>query len=383
MLQNTIEISQVQSKADYKAFLNLPYRLYKGEPHWRPPLRFERAAQMDPKKNPSLSGFDMTFLLARQSGQTVGRLAVFLNPEHLAQHDKTAGHFGHLDTEADPAIATALLEAGADILRGKGMRTMSGPYNCSVNEDCGLLIDGFDTPPVIFMPYGRPDYPKTLEALGFAKAKDLHAYMADLNTAAPRPKIAIKMAQYAEEHAEVTLRPLRANDLKSEIELVMDIFNDAWSENWGFLPFRDDQIAHMAKEIKPLLNKNLFWVGEIRGEPQGFILMIPDLNDLIADMDGKLFPFGWAKLLYRLKITKPRRGRVPLMGVRKAWHGKRLGLAMTTALCERVFAEAKAMGIKETELSWILEDNISMIRIIQAAGGEHYKTYRIYEKAIA
>lgn len=382
MSEIAIRIEPVQTKADMKAFVEYPYELYSGEPNWRPPLRFERAAHMSPKSNPALADFDIAYFLAYRGETIVGRIAVFINEVHLKTYDDKAGHFGFFDCEANPETGAALLETAKDWIVSKGMTRMVGPLQWSVNDECGVLIDGFDTPPVMMMPYGRPDYQAMYEAAGFTKATDLFAFQADLNAGYPRPRQTQMMVKMADKDPDIVIRPLKTGEFLDEVRLVMDIFNDAWSENWGFIPFSNAQVMQMAKDIKPIIFKEGFWVGEIKGEAAAFIWMIPDLNSAIYDLDGKLLPFGWAKLIKRLKVSGVKQARIPLMGLRKKYHNTRKGIAVVAKLSETVFESARNKGYTHCELSWILEDNQSMIRICEQASAKRYKTYRMYEKTL-
>ncbi len=377
-----LDIQHITTRGDKAAFINYPYDLYRGEAHWRPPLRMERRDHMSADKNPAMADYDVAYFLARRGGLIVGRIAAFINHIHLRTHNDQSGHFGFFDCEANPETGAGLLEAAQDWLRARGMQRMTGPSQWSVNDECGLLVDGFDTPPVMMMPYGRPDYQAMIEAAGMSKAIDMLAFQADLHAGYPRPKATQMMVKLAEKDPDITVRPMRQGHYMDEVRLVMDIFNDAWSENWGFIPFSDAQITHMAKDIRPLIFKEGFWVGEIGGEPVAYIWMIPDLNSAVHDLHGKLLPLGWAKLLTRLKVTGVKQARIPLMGLRKSYHNNRKGLAVVAKLCETVFEAARNKGFTHCELSWILEDNASMIRICEQASAVPYKTYRMYEKSL-
>ena len=276
----------------------------------------------------------------------------------------------------------ALLDAAETWLRSRNVDKMIGPAQWSVNEECGLLIDGFDTPPVVMMPHGHAAYKEMIEAQGFAKATDMLAFQAELAAGYPRPKMTQMMVKAAERNKDITIRPMRPSKFRDEVDVVMGVFNDAWSENWGFVPFSDDQISHMAKEIKPIMFKEGLWVGEYKGEPIAYIWMIPDLNEAIRDLKGSLFPFGWAKLLWRLKVSGVKQARIPLMGLRKEYHNTRAGLSIVAALCETVFEAARQKGFTHCELSWVLEDNPGMISICEQASAKAYKTYRMYEKTL-
>lgn len=375
-------ITQAHSKKDVQAFLDYPYTLYKDEPYWHPPLRFERKDQLSQVKNPIAKSLDRQLFLARRGDTVVGRIAAFINPAHQLRYKDGAGHFGYFDCEANPETGRALLQAAQEHLRNKNAARMIGPCSHSVNEESGLLIDGFDSPPVLMMPYGRPDYQNMIENFGLTKAIDLLAYQAELSAGYPRPKMTRAMVEYATADPSITFRSMNTSKFREEVDLAMDIFNDAWSENWGFLPFTPEQIGHMAKEMRPLIHADGFRVGMIDGEPVAFIWMIPNLNEAISDLDGKLFPFGWAKLISRLKVSGVKTARIPLMGIRKEFQSKRKGLAVVASLCEDVFATGRARGYTHCELSWILEDNKSMRRICEQASAVPYKTYRMYEKTL-
>ena len=382
MSASALIINEITSKADKKAFVNFPYALYAGQPTWRPPLRMERTHHISEKHNPALLDIEAAFFLARRDGKITGRIAAFINNIHLKTHQDQTGHFGFFDCEANPETGQALLEAAQTWLSNKNMARMVGPSQWSVNEEVGLLIDGFETPPVMLMPYGREDYPAIFDAFGLSKAIDLHAFQADLHAGYPRPRQTQMMVKIADKDPDIVIRPMRTGEFLDEVRLAMDIFNDAWSDNWGFIPFSDAQVTHMAKDIRPLLFKEGFWVGEYKGEAIAFIWMIPDLNSAIYDLDGKLLPFGWAKLIKRLKISGVKQARIPLMGLRKSWHKNRKGLSIVAKLSETVFAAARDKGFTHCELSWILEDNASMIRICEQASAKRYKTYRMYEKSL-
>ena len=376
-----IDIIEVSTASDEKRFLSFPYDLYKNSPNWRAPLRFERQQQINPEKNPGAPTNRQLFL-AVADNQVVGRIAAFILEKHDAQYSDNTGFFGYFDCVDDPAVAKSLLSSAETWLRTAGHSRMVGPSQWSVNEECGLLIDGFDTPPVMMMPFGRPDYQTYCESFGLIKAVDMYAYQAELAAGYPRSKFLQSLLKYAQSNKSIKWRKLDKKSFRDDVDLVMDIFNDAWSENWGFLPFSDDQIEHMAKEIKPLIFEDGFWIGYIDDVPAAYIWMVPDLNALTKGLEGKLLPFGWAKLAWRLKVSGVKQARIPLMGLRKTHQNTRKGLALVAQLCETVFAAGREKGFTHCELSWILEDNKGMIGICEEAAATRYKTYRMYEKNI-
>ena len=383
MPSSSVEILPVEGKAMIRRFLAVPDAVYASDEHWRPQLSFERAAHLDPTKNPGAASVkNRQLFLAMRGGQDIGRIAAFTNPAHNAHSKSNDGFFGFFDCVAEAPIGMALLDAAETWLRSRNVDKMIGPAQWSVNEECGLLIDGFDTPPVVMMPHGHAAYKEMIEAQGFAKATDMLAFQAELAAGYPRPKMTQMMVKAAERNKDITIRPMRPSKFRDEVDVVMGVFNDAWSENWGFVPFSDDQISHMAKEIKPIMFKEGLWVGEYKGEPIAYIWMIPDLNEAIRDLKGSLFPFGWAKLLWRLKVSGVKQARIPLMGLRKEYHNTRTGLSIVAALCETVFEAARQKGFTHCELSWVLEDNPGMISICEQASAKAYKTYRMYEKTL-
>ena len=383
MPSSSVEILPVEGKAMIRRFLAVPDAVYASDEHWRPQLSFERAAHLDPAKNPGAASVkNRQLFLAMRGGQDIGRIAAFTNPAHNAHSKSNDGFFGFFDCVAEAPIGMALLDAAETWLRSRNVDKMIGPAQWSVNEECGLLIDGFDTPPVVMMPHGHAAYKEMIEAQGFAKATDMLAFQAELAAGYPRPKMTQMMVKAAERNKDITIRPMRSSKFRDEVDVVMGVFNDAWSENWGFVPFSDDQISHMAKEIKPIMFKEGLWVGEYKNEPIAYIWMIPDLNEAIRDLKGSLFPFGWAKLLWRLKVSGVKQARIPLMGLRKEYHNTRAGLSIVAALCETVFEAARQKGFTHCELSWVLEDNPGMISICEQASAKAYKTYRMYEKTL-
>ena len=379
---SNISIQKVQTPSEIKRFLDVPFDLYRGQSAWAPPLRLERKEQLDPQKNPAARNLDRQLFLAVQDGKDVGRIAAFTNPDHDIQHDSETAFFGYFDAGDDPEVLAALLNEAQSWARSKGRTRMIGPAQWGVNEEVGLLVDGFEHPNVLLMSYGRPYYPQAVEAAGFTKAIDMIAFQADLNEGYPRPKMTRMMVDYAKRSDAITWRILDAKDFNGEIGRAMHIFNDAWAENWGFLPFPDEAIQHLAKEMKPLIVPERFLMGSIDGELAAFLCLLPDLNELSRGFDGKLLPFNWAKLIYRLKTQKAKQARIPLMGLRQKFHNTRKGLALIAALCEESFEAARQAGFTHCELSWILEDNEGMISICKQASAKPYKTYRMYEKKI-
>jgi hypothetical protein len=376
-----INIRAVETPADRKAFIRLPNALYADDSNYIAPLEFELSARLDASKNPALKTSPHKLWIAYKNGKPAGRIAALVNRAHIDVYNDGMGHFGFLECEDDPSMVKALIDTAGDWLRAQGMKTIAGPYNFSVNEECGLLVDGFDTPPYIMMPHGKRYYAPRLEALGFTKAMDMHA----LEYYPVREFIPPKRMRFVERalsKADVSIRNLKAGDLLGDIRIILDIFNDAWSENWGFIPFGEDHARHMASELAPIIEKHNVVLCYYKGEAVAFGLVLPNINRITRDFGGKLLPFNWAKLVWRLKVKGSDQSRMPFMGVRKKLHGKPVGAAFAYKIIDMVNSTNMDHGVTHSELSWILESNTAMLTMLTDMGAKIYKTYRIYEKPL-
>lgn len=371
-----IEIIPVATPAELDRFIELPRRLYAGDPAFVAPLVLERREALSPAKNPYFQHAEAQFWLARRDGRDVGRISAQI--DRLVQ-DPDVGHFGMIVAEDDAEVFAALFATAEDWLRARGKRRVMGPFNLSINEETGLLVDGFDTPPVMLMGHDPRYAGPRVEALGYAKTKDLIAYMYDIDhelPAAARRKIDSRKA------TAMTVRRLDMSRYREEFDTVTAIFNDAWSQNWGFIAFTEAEIAHMAKSLKMLIDPNCVAIVEMNGEAIGFGIALPNLNELVADFGGRLLPFNWLKLLYRLR-RGARTARVPLMGIRRSCSTSFAGGLAPFLVIDALRKGLQAKGVKQVELSWILEDNRPMRHVIEALGAIPYKTYRVYEKTLA
>lgn len=375
-----IEIQPVLGRAALDRFIRLPHALLRHDPAWVPPLLAERRAALSPKRNPWFRHGEAGFWIARRGGRDVGRISAQEDSLARDPDGERPAHFGLLAAEDDPVVFAALLSAAEGWAAARGLRRMRGPFSLSINEQTGLLVSGFDTPPMLMMPHDPPHAGRRLEALGYRKARDLLAYLCD--TSGRLPAAAEKIVARGLPPG-VTLRPLRRAELREEVARLIAIFNDAWSGNWGFMPFTTEEVAHMADELRPLVHERLVWFAEVEGHPAAFAVCLPNLNEAIRDLSGRLLPFGWAKLLWRLKVTGVRTARVPLMGVRRDLASGLLGRALPLFLVDALRREALALGIGRIEMSWVLEDNAPMRRMAEALGGRAYKTYRVYKKELA
>ncbi len=376
-----LRIEPLEGSRDLKRFLEMPAPLYRSDPLWVAPLLLERQDHLNARKNPFLRGIEMAYWMAFRGDRCVGRISAQINEKHLERHKDQTGHFGFLEAEDDAEVFAGLIETAAGWLRAKGMGRMAGPFNPSINDECGLLIEGFDTGPNMMMGHNPPYYPARVEEQGFTKAKDLIAYWFDVQ--ADLPPMATRVMARLERMDNVRIRPLDKKRFREDITTICDIFNDAWADNWGFIPFGEDEAQYMAKSIRPLVGPEWFAIGEIDGEPAAMVVTLPNLNDAIKGLNGRLLPFGWAKLLWRLKVQGVTNGRMPLMGVRKKYQGTAKGAALAMGVIGRIRDYHRAQGKTGAELSWVLENNQPMRDMIATVGAKPYKTYRIYEKPLA
>ncbi len=353
-------------------------RIGKSTPNYIAPLMFERREALSPKHNPFFEHADVQFFLARKDGRDVGRISAQI--DHLAKTDPAApaGYFGMIAAEDDPEVFAALFAAAEDWLRARGRVEALGPFNLSINEEVGLLVDGWDTPPMVFMGHDAPYAGARVEEQGYAKAKDVYAYQSGV----PEFPKAVRRRLERPIPPGLVLRPVRMDRFDEEVRILVDIWNDGWSENWGAAPITEAETKQLGELLKLVLHPRLLWFVEIDGEPAAFGALLPNLNEAIRDVNGRLFPFGWAKLLWRLKVKGVKTGRVPLMGVRKQFARDHRGTLAPFLIVDAFRREGVKIGLTQAEYSWILEDNLPMRHILEALGTTIYKTYRIYRKAL-
>ncbi|HEY2051938.1 MAG TPA: dATP pyrophosphohydrolase [Caulobacteraceae bacterium] len=371
-----VDVIPVQSKAELERFIRVPMELMESDPKYIAPLMFERREALSPKTNPLFQHADCQFFLARRNGRDVGRISAQI--DHLAKFDQPeTGLFGMIAAEDDPEVFAALFAAAETWLRARGRKHVLGPFNLSISEEVGLLVDGFDSPPMFMMPHDPHWTARRVEEQGYVKAKDVYAY---INEEGFRfsDHVERRLARGLPEG--VTVRHAEMKHLDREVKIIADIVNDAWSGNWGGLSLTEAETKHLGESLGLVLIPEWVWFYEIDGEPAGFIILLPDLNDAIRDLNGKLLPFGAIKMLWRLKTQPKRRGRVPLMGVKKKFTRDRRGMLAPFVLTDQIRREGVKRGIQEAEYSWILEDNLPMRHILEGLNARIYKTYRIYGK---
>lgn len=374
-----VQIIPVRTKAELDRFIRLAMRIGASEPNYVPPLILERQESLTAKSNPFFEHADVQFWLATRDGRDVGRISAQI--DHLNPQTKDGyGNFGMIAAEDDPEVFAALFAAAEAWLRDKGCRAALGPVNLSTNEEVGLLVEGHETPPMFMMGHDVGHIGPAIEAQGYARAKDLHAYVCSMADDLPAP-ILRRIRKGLPDG--VTLRTVDMKRFDAEVRTLTAILNDAWAGNWGFTPTTEAETKALANNLKLLIDPRLTWFADIDGEPAGFMVLLPNLNEAIADLKGKLLPFGWAKLLWRLKVRGVKTGRVPLMGVKRKFATTRRGQLLPFLLIDATAQAARKLGYERYELSWVLEDNLPMRRICDAGGARVYKTYRLYEKALA
>jgi hypothetical protein len=361
-------------------FIALPASLYRGAPGFEAPLALERREALSPAKNPFYAHAEVQLWLAMRGGTAVGRISAQIDRLYLGRYQDSTGHFGFLDAVDEAVVFHALTSTAEAWLATRGMRRAIGPLSLSTNEETGLMVDGFAARPMLLMPYHPPYASPRLAAEGYAKAKDLIAY--DYDVIAAPPFRAPRVVQRAMAGGGFELRTLDPRRYQADINAALAIYRDAWADNWGYVPPTQAETEHTVRSMKPLVRSDMVILAEMGGAPVGMIVCVPNLAEAVAGLGGRLLPFGWARLLWRLKVAGLRTSRVVLFGVLKRLQGSGLGSAIALALLQRLRDNGRQAGFTHAELSWILEDNVPMRRIIEGIGGIAYKRFRVYEKPI-
>lgn len=371
----SIDIKPVTTRRERKIFVKLPWKIYKDDPQWVPPLIIDRMNFLDPKKNPYFKHSQVQLFLAYKDGELAGRISAHENRNHNKKYNDKAGFWGFFECINDQDVADALLDATVQWLKSRGLTSMRGPAMFSVNEECGLLIDGYDTPPSIMMTHNPPYYPHLLETYGLKKATDMFAYK--LFSKNKFSDVIIKRAQQARQNPNYRFRTIDMKNLTAEIKGLHRVLSEAWEENWGSVFMTEEEILHLASEMKPVIDKDFFFIAEDKEGPVGFCVFIPDLNQAIKKANGRLFPFGLIKILwYKNKITS---GRIPLMGVLKEHRHQ----GIDAVFYHDAYTVGVSKGITHGEASWILENNVPMNKALEKMGATIYKKYRMYDYDIS
>lgn len=375
-MQTTLEIKQVSGKRDLKTFIRVPWKIYQNDPNWVPPLLIERKSALE-SSHPYFKHAQWCGWIAYQNGKPVGRICAQIDELHQKQYDTRVGFFGLIESIEDDSVFQALFKTAEKWLRDHGMQQIVGPFNLGINQEIGLLVEGFDTPPFIMMGHAPPYYEDAIKRCGYYQVQDLLAYeLDDASIVIPRTMQALLKRSAS----RVNVRCLDRKNKAAEIEIMRDIFNDAWENNWNFVPFTREEFKAVGAELLMLLPQNFIQIAEIDGKPSAFVALLPNINEAIADLDGKLLPFGWAKLIWRMKVKFPKTARVALMGVRQEYQNTRFGPGLAYMVIKAAMDAAIEQGVERAEMSWILEHNKATRNIIEGIGGEITKRYRMFEK---
>ncbi|WP_265530547.1 N-acetyltransferase [Sphingomicrobium marinum] len=378
-MSTTLTIRPVETGADKKKFVDVVWSIYADDPYWVPPLKSEVHGLLNEKKNPWFEHGRLQLFLAERGDEVVGRISAHVDDLWLERYPG-CGLWGLFEAK-DAEAAAALIETAEQWLRKQGMARAMGPISLSIWDEPGLLVDGFEEKPMIMMGHHRPEYQGWVTAAGYEGVKNLHTFGLDIRI--DMIPVIDKLIELGERNDRIRIRDVDKSKFDEEAAIILDILNDAWSENWGYVPLTDAEIAYAGKTLKPIIVEDLVKIAEVDGKPAAFMITIPDINELIEDLDGKLFPFGWAKLLWRLRKPYTRRVRVPLMGVRKEHQRGRLASQLAFMLIEytrRVCVDK--YGIHFGEFGWVLEDNKGMMSIAELPGSGINHTYRIFEKPL-
>jgi GNAT superfamily N-acetyltransferase len=376
-----VRIEPVTTRRQLHDLVMFPFRLYRNDPFWVAPLIGERMQHFDPHHNPFFEHARMQMFRATRDGETVGTIAAVADDQHVAVWGEAVGFFGVFECIDDQAVANALLDAARAWLRGQGREVMRGPFNLNINDEIGLLIEGFDGPPVVMMTYNPPYYERLFEGYGLAKAKDVRAYKLDIAAYGPNmenlPQRVSRVAQVAVGRHGVTMRHIDMKRFAEEVELIKPIYRQAWAKNWSAIPMTDHEFDYLAASLKQAVDPELTYLAFYEGRPIGCFLAIPDLCQVAIHMKGRLFPFGWAQYLWHRRHIDGL--RVMIMGVLEEHRLKGVEALFYQEACRIAIRK----GFKWVEMSWILEDNYKVIRGIEMMGGRSYRVYRVYDKPTA
>ena len=365
-------VRPVVSRADRRAFLDLPYRLHRTDPHWIPPLRLAERDRLSSKKNPFFEHAAHELFLAERDGRVVGRIAAIDDARHNDVHHENIAAFGFFEAETRDD-ARALFEAVEAWAAARGRDAVRGPLNPSMNDQAGLLIDGFDTDPMVMMPHNPPEYGTFIEAAGYSKVKDLFAWLFDMRR--PVPDVMVQLAERVKQRYQITVRPLALAEFSREVDRLREIYCGAWENNWGFVPPTEREFRHMANDLKQIFDPRGAVIAEVGGRPAACAIAIPDINQALKGTDGRLFPLGLYRLLRLKKYCT--QARLLLLGVLSEFRSYRL----YPLLVHQLHQQGQG-AYQQVEFSWILEDNRDINQPAEAAGAVRYKTYRIYQKRV-
>jgi hypothetical protein len=375
-----LQISQIDVERRANDWLSVPFSVYANDPNWIPQLNLLEKQRISRRHAPFFTFGEAAFFVAARGSRPVGRMTAHVNRRHLETHHDNTGHFGFYDCADDPEAAQALVDTAAQWLKAKGLSRMMGPLSFSINEECGCLVSGFDSPPAMLMPHGNPSMGPMLERAGLSKVIDLFAYRTTPRQLPPRIE---QLAARAERFGNVRLRHFDMRRYRAEIDLLIDIYNDAWSDSWGFVPFSAAEIDALARELRPFFRNEYGRFLMIDGQEVGFAVGLPDLNGIIAPFRGRLLPFNWARLIWSMKRETWRTARIPFLGIRRAWRTTPRGSALVVLLVKDLVIQASSRyHLDWAEYSWVREFDSRMVALGEAIAGPPAKTFRIYAQPI-
>ena len=378
MSQLEITIKKVENDYEKNKFIKFPWKIYKNDPYWVPPLLFDVKNNLDKKKNPFYDHSKMEMWLAEKDGIIAGRIAAIVNDNHNKFYNDKVGFFGFFESVNDKNVSKLLFDTASEYLKENGMEVIRGPVNPSTNDECALLIDGFDSSPVMLMPYNPKYYISLIDEYGFEKAKDLYALFigSDVINNEEMMKKLGRISEMIIKKENLTIRNVNLSDFNNEVQRIREVYNNAWQENWGFVPMTEDEFKHVAKNLKPIADEDFIIFAEKDGKPIGFSLCLPDINQVLKDLNGRLFPFGILKFLRNKKKIDVL--RVIIMGVNVEYHRK----GIDAIFYQHIIKTGYKRNIKAGEISWVLEDNYAMVQAAEKLGAHIYKTYRIFDKKL-
>jgi hypothetical protein len=375
----SLEVRPVTTKADRERFLRLPWRLYAGDPAWVPNLLILQRDLISEARNPFFDHGEAQLFLAWREGEVIGRISAQIDRRHNEYHHERTGFFGFFECVDDQAVADELLGAGEAWLRQRGMDAIRGPFGFSIDQEAGLLVEGFQYPPMIDMTHALACYAGLIEAAGYVKAQDLLAYRWQLQPPPERMREAIEKTRAL---PSLKVRKINMRRLDRDVDILLDIYMDAWQDNWGFVPVTRRSAGKIAADLRLIADPKVVLIAELNGEPAGMVVGVPNLYEAIRDFDGKLDPWKALKLIWRLKLRGLETGRVLLFGVKRQFQRRRELYGLPFLLLEELYRASRRGRYRWCEESWILESNKRMNALLPYWGAEVYKRYRVYEKAL-
>jgi GNAT superfamily N-acetyltransferase len=374
-------VRKVQSPADVAAFMAAGKRAQTGNARWVEPLRDELLKVFDKKRSPLMLENEIQPFVAFLDGQPAGRIVAVVNRAHLEKYHDACGHFGVIDAIDERGVFAVLLQQAADFLRARGLRRMRGPFSLSINHEAGLLVKGFDQPHVVRTNHAPPYYERHIEALGLRKAMDLFAYVCRI-AETDFPERVAKTANRFDSAKEIQTYGLALTRWPTEFSRVLRLYNDAWKNNWSSIPVSNAEARLIADLTLPVAKPSWIRIAQWRGEDIAVVAQIPDVNEALVGLGGKLWPSGWARLLWRIHGCGTRMTRIPMIGIASRWRGTRIGSMAVSLLLAEAITKARGAGIEETEISWMLETNHAMLNLARSLPAHHTRTFRIYEREL-